>query len=1139
MRQSYSASRLLVAIGVLAAGPLLAQLGVGHITGRVTDASGSVIPGASVEVTNVDTNVTAETETNSEGIFRVPSLNPGTYQVEISSEGFKTFVRQDLQVRIGVTVPVDASLEVGSVTEQIEVTGATPLLETETSALGAAVEGETLYKLPNYQRYTASTMNFVPGVTTGGYAYGGALGNYNVAGQRSSATGAFDDGVPANDQDNGTDYVKPVLNAVEEVKVFTTALPAEYGHTASGVMDIVKKSGTNQFHGLASIYGRGRALQHRLFFDRQTATQRNEPVMFLLPDFNLSGPIIKNKTFFFVAYQHLIEKKAANAFRTVPTSQMFGGDFGWDSANPIFDPFTSQQLPNGTWTPRAPFPNQLVPQNRVDPSVAAFLGASPWFPSNLPPSYSGGGPQDNFEYTEHARVFFHDYTGRIDHNWTNSVKSFFSISANENEGLARFPRNVRLREFDGGDGFVTPEMNTNWSLGTTWVINPTMISDTRIGLNRRNTERTVFGYGEGLPAQFGLTAIDQSLFPDIGLYNIEKSGPFHNVNETWSLRSDLTKVSGTHTIKFGYELFQFKLNRTNVGTPSGVFNFSNMTSQVTPAGAYENGTGIDFAAFLLGAVDFVEFDQELAMWQPRSHINSFYVQDDWKFSPTVTLNLGVRYSVEKQFDTKYGLHTNWDPDATDPVTGLQGAFIHPGESLAPADKNNFQPRIGVAWNARPNLVVRAGFAVNTIDIKYPDIGGNFEEYRAQFRYDQPSGDPRPVFRFSETPAPQYIIRPDGTSPFTGTNFAGREADWWNPELDNPYALNWNMSVQREFASEYLVELAYQGSSGVGLMEFWDYNIVPLDYGNQIADAFGGSVFAANEAINADNQAWIPFSQFGRVRNRANFGHSTYHSGTIRLEKRYGDSGLNLMTFYTLSRTINSQDGDNSGSGADPLNNRDLEKALAGYHRKHRVVITALYELPFGQGRRFLNQGGWANHVFGGWELSGIQTFESGNPRNITWANGPQYFDDAWRSERRPDVVMEDPELYDDWRERVINAPNRFSVGESGQIIDPAFFDYPGGGQPYTIGNLGRNSVIQGNLVWTQISLQKNIYFTERVIAKVRWDMQNALKHYNFNDFTNVYDETNGNRNFGKVTSDPRTASIGGQPLMNFTVSLQF
>lgn len=427
---------LLLSLCLLAA-PGLAQLGVSTISGRVTDATGAVVPGAVVTIVNTATNFTYTSETNSEGLYRVPSLQPGPYRVEIEAGGFKRFLRENLVLRAGVNLPVNTALEVGAVTEQIEVTGETPLLETESSAVGAAVTGEIMYKLPNYQRYTASTMNFIPGITTGGYAYGGSLGNYRIAGQRSSAIGAFDDGVPTNDQGSGTEYTKPVLNAVEEVKVFTTALPAEYGHTAAGVMDIVKKTGTNQFHGLASLYGRSRRMQHRLFFDRDrtstpTPTLPNgSQVLFFLPDFNLSGPIIRNKTFFMVAYQHLIEKKTAQAFESVPTAAMKAGDFSFGGiGNPIFDPATTELLPNGTWV-RAPLQNNLVPLSRFDPVSRNLITLDPWVPENLPGEITRSGPGNNLQYNEDARVFFHDFLTRIDHQFNPNVKMFWSVSRNQ------------------------------------------------------------------------------------------------------------------------------------------------------------------------------------------------------------------------------------------------------------------------------------------------------------------------------------------------------------------------------------------------------------------------------------------------------------------------------------------------------------------------------------------------------------------------------------------------------------------------------------------------------------------------------------------------------------------------------------
>ena len=213
------------------------------------------------------------------------------------------------------------------------------------------------------------------------------------------------------------------------------------------------------------------------------------------------------------------------------------------------------------------------------------------------------------------------------------------------------------------------------------------------------------------------------------------------------------------------------------------------------------------------------------------------------------------------------------------------------------------------------------------------------------------------------------------------------------------------------------------------------------------------MITANNAIAANPQKWVPFNSFGRVQLRSNLATpATTAALSACRKKRYGNTGLNVMSFYTYSKALDSQDGDNSGSGIDPLNNRALEKGLAGFNRKHNATITVLYELPFGQGKKFLNRGGIVNHLLGGWEVSGIQTLSSGNPRDITYAGGPQYFNDAWRSSRRPNSTGTTPELYDDWRQRVSGADDRFTRNKSGQILDPSFFAYPD--EAFTPGNLG-------------------------------------------------------------------------------------
>src|SRR5262249_50821199 len=325
-----------------------AQIGTSTITGRVTDTTGAVVPRVQVSILHTATNFKYSAVTNEEGIYRVPSLQPGRYRISFEASGFKRLIRDDVDLRTGDVLAVDAVLQLGAVTESVEVTGATTLLETETSATGTLVSGNVLYDMPLYQRYINSTLNLIPGMTSGGYAYGGSLGSYHLAGQRSGSIGIFEDGVNGNDQLGGTETIKPVQNSTAEVKVLTTVPSAEYGHSAGGVISVVKKSGTNELHGMASWFGRTRSMQHRLFFDKLRTSQptlgrpNGLPVFFMMPDANIGGPVYipkvydgRNKTFFFFGYQRLHEKKVAQVDATTPSPEMKQGDFNWAGANAI------------------------------------------------------------------------------------------------------------------------------------------------------------------------------------------------------------------------------------------------------------------------------------------------------------------------------------------------------------------------------------------------------------------------------------------------------------------------------------------------------------------------------------------------------------------------------------------------------------------------------------------------------------------------------------------------------------------------------------------------------------------------------------------------------------------------------------
>lgn len=319
---------------------LFGQADTGTITGRVTDSSGAAIAGVQITVVQKENNFTFSSVTNNEGLYRVQSLQPGTFNVTFQSPGFKRSIQDGLIVRVGDVLAVDAKLEVGAVTESVEVKATTTLLETETSVTGTVTEGDQLYKLAMYQRYITNALTIMPGLSNATNGGTSGLGSFYVAGQRNSGTAVFEDGVFANDPQGSTTVIKPIENAVDEVKVLTGTLPAEYGHSAGGVITTVKKSGGNEFHGLASDYGRTRRMTHRQYFNIFTTAQpqpgnpNGVPAWFMEPDANIGGPIIiphvyngKNKSFFFFGYQKLIEKKTQSVTSQTPDPAELKGDF--------------------------------------------------------------------------------------------------------------------------------------------------------------------------------------------------------------------------------------------------------------------------------------------------------------------------------------------------------------------------------------------------------------------------------------------------------------------------------------------------------------------------------------------------------------------------------------------------------------------------------------------------------------------------------------------------------------------------------------------------------------------------------------------------------------------------------------------
>ena len=336
--------------------------------------------------------------------------------------------------------------------------------------------------------------------------------------------------------------------------------------------------------------------------------------------------------------------------------------------------------------------------------------------------------------------------------------------------------------------------------------------------------------GENWAGQLGIPNADRSTFPSFldangsPLFGARfPEGNQSDVTENFSLQKNLTMVRGRHTWKAGYELLRTRANSSVSAEPSGRYRFGGTELPFIP------NTGNTFASFLLGAVVRADFTQDLATWLPRWWTHSLYVQDDWKVTPSLTLNLGVRWQYETPYNTKYGQQSQFSPDAIDPLTGRKGAVLHPSGPLAGRDLNNFQPRIGMAYNFARNWVFRAGFAVNTLDLWTNGLQENFEEYLATAVAQRAPGDPDVAFYLSKgPPAAVFTVLPNGTVPFVGTNYSGRNASFYDPKMRSPYILNWNAGFQRQLGSTVVIELTYQGSSGVGLLNRWDINQIPLD-----------------------------------------------------------------------------------------------------------------------------------------------------------------------------------------------------------------------------------------------------------------------------------------------------------------------
>ncbi|MBZ5582442.1 MAG: TonB-dependent receptor [Acidobacteriia bacterium] len=711
----------------------------GTFVGTVTDSTGAVVPGVKVTVLNAGTQFVSEVTTNSEGNYYVPYLNPGTYRITVAAGGFKQYVRDGIDLRPGETPRFDVMLEVGAASEAVTVTGQAPLLNTETATVATALPQEILQDISNVQKRIVRNLYYMPGVV------GNGSQGYHILGNIQRSIGYTLDGIGGKWPGLGTfdqndQMIQTTQDALEEVKVVTSGMSAEFGHAASGGLQLTFKSGTNQYHGSGEDRFLRTPLVHRSYFQQGT----QQPFRYDAVEATFSGPVRipklyngKNKTFFLFGFADHIEDWFAESHTTVPTPEMLNGDFTFGGKGyPLYDPKTIRQV-GSTWT-SDPMPGNLVPKNRFDPAVVNFLTYNPWAKPNDTGTLSATGPSLNLLDTGEKPITRTRWDVKVDHMFSTAHKMFARYSQAHHRAVAN-GGNPQLAWHDLDANLqVSPIDLINGVLSETWVIGPTKFNDVRFGYNRRRSTTGAFGADQGWAQKLGIPGVGPENFPYFNIgWGLSALTPSYYSGEEFTVQENYTQVVSTHNLKVGYELLRSRYNQAAGVLPTGTYNFGGTGLPFTP------NTGNSFASFLMGSVTSATFSQRFANWLPRWWQHAIYIQDDWKVRHGLTFNLGLRWSYESPFHTKYNQQSQFDPSSKDQLTGLPGALTHPAGYLSKKDLNNFQPRFGMAWNFLPKWVFRASFGVMTQDIGSPggNANQNFQDYNGNANVAMPTGDP--------------------------------------------------------------------------------------------------------------------------------------------------------------------------------------------------------------------------------------------------------------------------------------------------------------------------------------------------------------------------------------------------------------
>ncbi len=1102
---------------LLASLPAVAQ-NFGELAGTVADPSGAVIAGASITITNEASGITRTAETNEAGSYNVPFLNPGTYTVAAALDGFNTSRIAGVIVQIGDVLRNDFTLEIGVVTEIVEVEAGAQMLQTSNTSVGTVIDNERIVELPingrNYLNLVKLSPNVSAEMQSGGQAnsrQGGERANQSIsiAGQRQQYNRYTLDGVENTDPNFNTFIIRPSVDALQEFKVQTGVYSAEYGKGSSQVI-VTTKSGTNEFHGTVYEFLRNDKIQARTWgrHGDKTPFRRNQFGT------TVTGPIVKNRIFFMANYEGLRQSVQGFGQATTAPASLRAGDFS-DSANigDIYDPTSIRETSPGNFT-ATQYTNNMIPTSQLSPISQQLLEFYP-----EPNQAVAVGEGRNYVRNTPEILDWDQFTARGDFVESASSQWFFRYSwGGETVGDGR--------TFEAQDERITTDVQ-QYVLSNTRTFSPTLVNEFRLGvslfdndkLTRYNFERNVSaelaipGMPVPVEAAWGTPSIGMGgNNNEIGGWGEASGGPFLNNNRNYQLINNTSWISGNHTFKFGIDIAESRY--AQIGNQFARGQFAGNNQQTADPNNIEN-TGTAFASFMAGALSAATRAGGLPNVQFRRKPVMLYFEDTWRITSKLTMNIGLRYENTKPWHDKHSGYNNIlfhgcngvndqgiDLDCQTPTqvrpgsatSQFEGLDFHLADTVPVAvsddllysrsmvrwDTNDYAPRLGISYAPDAKTTVRFGYGIfYSQDTANPvfDMGRNFGA-----RDTADGADSIPDVFFEDPWAKQAG---GNCSDWDGACFQKLYTFGNDPERITPNIQQWVLNIQRQVTDTLMFEVGYMGSVGHNLQTMHGYNEATLRSGPD------------------DLTSQTTRRPFGDVYNRIqtvdSMANSNYHGLGVKLLQR-SNNGLTYLIGYTWAKSIDDASAirTNGGDNLFPANNYDWssERSLSQFHTSHRLTASVLYDLPFSF------DSGLAEALMGGWQVGSILTFSTGTPRNHGGCGNYNF-----GSSGRADVTGINPN---------INGPaEQFWAGDSDGrqtsytcdlVADP--------GLAYRYGNSTRNDLIGPKYANMDFSVNKNFAVTESVGVELRFESYNFTNHPNWNPPSTSFSSTQ----YGRVTS---------------------